>query len=91
MHSRVVWVRVLVELEDTFSVAVDVRNDGGEHEEEDAEEPDGGGVGAWVEGGEGLRPRVEEDDFDIEDEEDHRDEVKADIEAFTGGIDGGHS
>ena len=35
---------MLVELEDTFSVAVDVCDDGGEHEEEDAEEPDGGGV-----------------------------------------------
>jgi len=34
----------LVELEDAFSVAVDVGDDGGEHEEEDAEEPDGGGV-----------------------------------------------
>lgn len=38
-----------------------------------------------------MRPGVEEDDFDIEYEEDHRDEVEADIEAFTGGIDGGHT
>jgi len=34
----------LVELEDAFAVAVDVGDDGGEHEEEDAEEPDCGGV-----------------------------------------------
>jgi hypothetical protein len=80
----------LVELEDALAVAVDVCNDGGEHEEEDAEEPDGGGIGAWVEGGEGLGPRVEEDDFDIEDKEDHGDEIEADIEAFTGGVDRGH-
>ncbi len=34
----------LVELEDALAVAVDVGDDGGEHEEEDTEEPDCGGV-----------------------------------------------
>jgi len=38
-----------------------------------------------------LGPWVEEDDFDIEDEEDHGDEVETDIEAFAGGVDGGHA
>ena len=38
-----------------------------------------------------MGPWVEEDDFDIEDEEDHGDEVEADIEAFACGVDGGHA
>lgn len=43
--SRLWGIQVgLVELEDALAVAVDVGDDGGEHEEEDAEEPDGGGV-----------------------------------------------
>ncbi len=33
-----------VELEDAFAVAIDVGDDGGEHKEEDAKEPDGRGV-----------------------------------------------
>lgn len=38
-----------------------------------------------------MGPWIEEDDFDIEDEEDHCDEVEADVEAFAGGVDGGHA
>lgn len=38
-----------------------------------------------------MGPRVEEYDFDIEDEEDHGDEVEADIEAFACGVDWGHA
>jgi len=38
-----------------------------------------------------VGPWVEEDDFDVEDEEDHGDEVEADIEAFSCGVDGGHA
>ncbi len=80
-----------VKLEHAFAVSIYVRHQRCEQEEEDPEQPDGAGVGLWVQTCEGLGPRVEEDHFDIKDEEDHCDEVKTDVEAFAGGIDRGHA
>src|SRR5207302_10985799 len=41
-------------------------------------------------GGEDSGPRVKEDDFDIEHEENHRHDVKPDIEPLVGGADRDH-
>ena len=41
--------------------------------------------------GEDRRPRVEEDDFDVEDQEDHRDDVEADVEPLAGVADRHHA
>src|SRR5262245_32993705 len=37
------------------------------------------------------RPRIEEGDFDVEEQEDHRDEIELDRLALAGIADGGHS
>uniref|UniRef100_A0A0C1RHX3 Uncharacterized protein n=1 Tax=Tolypothrix bouteillei VB521301 TaxID=1479485 RepID=A0A0C1RHX3_9CYAN len=80
-----------VKLEDALPPAVEVRDHGGKEEEEDAAQPHARLGGARREVGEGRRPRVEEDDLDVEDEEDDGDEVEPHVEALAGGADRVHA
>lgn len=81
-----------VPAEDAFGPGVEVGYQEDEDEDDHLGQEEGGeGVvledGVGEEGGEG----VEENDFDVEDQKDHGDEIKAHVESASGVADGDHA
>lgn len=72
-----------VPAENALAPCIDVCDDAGTDEERDAREEECCFRTARLELAECDCPRIEEDDFDIEDEEGHRHDVEADIEALA--------
>src|SRR5690349_11772180 len=74
-----------VPAEDTLTPRVQVRDEQDDHEEDDLEQQQ---VPLIARAGlddrrEDRRPGVEEDDFNVDDQEDHRDDVEADVETLA--------
>ncbi len=80
-----------VKLEHTLAESIEVRHHSRQQEEHDADQPGECLLGLWLEIREGCSPWIQKDDLNIEDEEDHRDQVKADIESLAGGLNRRHA
>ena len=74
--------------EHTLAPRISKRDDARQDEEQHAGQEERGVAGAGAEAWEGDGPRIEENDFDVEQQERHGDDVEADIEAAFGGADG---
>ncbi len=74
-----------VPAEDTLLPGIDVGDDRGKQEEEDSPEEQHGLTAHWLKLGEIHSPRIEKDDFDIENQEGHGHDVEADIESLPCG------
>src|SRR5207302_207285 len=85
--------RASIPAENALAPGVDVRDQQQRHKDNDLHQHPS--ALAWLAGADDRRedagPGIEENDVHVDDQEDHGDDVEADVEAPAGGADGDHT